>query len=485
MASEKGADVKSAETKGKKLSIWEMIAWGSGSIPMQFGQDATNRQSQTILNMLLGINPVFISTMRFINQIVDMITDPITGFISDNLKTRWGRRKPLIVIGGILLMFVMIFFYRFNPEWEHSKIMIWFLGAFILYNLGTTIYGTGHFALGVELSPDYNVRTKINVVSGIMRNITGYAVPWILWFISLDIWKSGKFGPAEFGMLHGIRIYMIIGSAMFLLGVLPLVFCKERYKKIAAEENEKKKINIMEAFLFTFKNKNFWFHTMTGLFMGAGLFIFDQFNNYVNIYYVFKGNFNAAGKIIGIGGTIGQTMAIIGGVLVWNITHRIGKHNVVRLALVMMGVGAGLKWILYTPENPYLQLVIPFFYSLGISAYYNVINSMLPDIVDSDELRSGLRRESFYSGIANLIQKSAWSLAILALGFLINWSGFDAKLGGDQTPEAIFRMRILFSAMPALTCVLCFIAMSFYDLTPKKMAEIREELEKRRGQVEE
>jgi glycoside/pentoside/hexuronide:cation symporter, GPH family len=146
-------------------------------------------------------------------------------------------------------------------------------------------------------------------------------------------------------------------------------------------------------------------------------------------------------------------------------------------------VGAALKWVCYTPTYPYLQMVIPFFYSMGIAAYYTITPSMTADVIDVDEWLSGERREAMFSAVGNLVTKIASSGMAACVGLVIAATGFIVEKGGDQTPETFFKLRMFFSLIPASIAMVALIAIWGYSLTESRVLELQKKLAVRRAEV--
>ena len=108
---------------------------------------------------------------------------------------------------------------------------------------------------------------------------------------------------------------------------------------------------------------------------------------------------------------------------------------------------------------------------------------MKADICDEDELRHGMRREGMFGSVGNWITKITFSTTFLISGLILQFSGFDVALKGNQTPETLQTMRICFAVIPASFSLLAVFLLTRYRLTPERMAEIRTILESRRAAV--
>jgi GPH family glycoside/pentoside/hexuronide:cation symporter len=139
-------------------------------------------------------------------------------------------------------------------------------------------------------------------------------------------------------------------------------------------------------------------------------------------------------------------------------------------------------WWLYDPEMPWLQLFACGFVAFTGAGFWIIYGSTLGDVIDYDELETGKRREGSFSACQSWISKVGIALGVGASGWILQFTGFDAKLD-VQTPESIFMIRILLSSLPVVGLVIALIAILRFPLTEARMAEIRAQLEARRGQV--
>jgi GPH family glycoside/pentoside/hexuronide:cation symporter len=140
-----------------------------------------------------------------------------------------------------------------------------------------------------------------------------------------------------------------------------------------------------------------------------------------------------------------------------------------------------LKWFLFTPENPWLQLVVTGLMAPGLSAVWTLLASMTADATDIDELEKGVRREGSFGAIYGWTMKLGFAFCFLAAGFILEWTGFDVSLGTGQREGTILGLRVLYSIVPALGLLA---AMGFIWKIPfneTAARRVREQLEARKA----
>jgi GPH family glycoside/pentoside/hexuronide:cation symporter len=141
------------------------------------------------------------------------------------------------------------------------------------------------------------------------------------------------------------------------------------------------------------------------------------------------------------------------------------------------------SWWLYNPAIPWLQIFASGLIAFVQSAFWMLDGSIMADVIDYDELSSGKRREGIFQAFASWSVKVGLALGGGLAGILLARTGFDAKLGGAQTEQALTMIRLLFAAIPITGIAVAIVILLRYPLTQEVMAGIRGELESRRGKV--
>ena len=453
------------------MSIWQKTAFGAGGLGDNLMQNAINNISNQVLNIFLGVNPALISTAIFISRIWDAFTDPVMGSISDNTRTRFGRRRPYIMAGGIGAAVLFVLLWRFPFVSTEMGYFVWFLVMMLAFYTCYTIFSVPYNALSYEMSPDYNERTRIMAFKCVFGSIAGLLIQWQYKLTQLDCFEN---------TLDGIRtVSLWVAGIIVLTSVLTAVVCKERDSGAKVEQQEK--IKLWQSLKMTLANRTFGLLMLALIFTCLGMFMVTQMGIYINVYYVFNGDEKAAAMILGIAGTVYH---VSGGILAspvvsW-VASRIGKKKTLMGGLALATLGCLAKYVTYTPENPYLQLVSLAMMAPGLSCLWILSSSMVADICDQDELQHGVRREGMFGAVYGYVMKIGVSVGLLLTGFLLNATGFDASLGSNQAPETILSLRVLFTAIPAAGLLLAMALIARFPITPERAAEIRRQLEERK-----
>lgn len=438
-----------------------------------------------VLNLGLSMNPALVGLLSALPRLTDAITDPLMGYISDNTRSKWGRRRPYIFVGAILAG-VCIFLLWQLPEGKSEDYYFWYflVGSFIFY-LAYTVFATPWVALGFELTPDYHERTRLMAVQNFMGQVAWMVAPWFLWFMQNDALFGGD-------LIDGAAwLALIIGAFTIFVGILPAIFLKEPFMAaVTAEEKveDTQKMapgigGFVKGFITTIKFKPFLCLCAATFLVFNGFMMVAAFQSYVIIYYVFAGAQDLGSKYIGLAGTVSAiaTFCII--VLVAKLSTILGKRKAFFLFVGTSVFGFALKWVCYTPEIPWLTLVPVPFYACGIGSLFVLMTSMIADVCDLDELETGERREGMFGSIFWWVVKLGMAVALAAGGYLLNATGFDVDLGGAQTESTLFWMRVIDVGVPLLCSAVAILMIAWYPVTEEKAHQVREELEKRRGKV--
>ncbi len=432
-----------------------------------------------ILNIGLEINPFLVGLLSAIPRIFDAISDPMVGFISDNTRTRWGRRRPFIFVGAIFSGLIFALMWQL-PAGHSEMFYFWvFLAASVLFFLAYTLYATPFVAFGYEMTADYHERTRLHAFANTVGQIVWLGVGWFFAIMASDLFRD---------TVHGARTLAIaVGVAVAALGVIPAIYCRERQTSLpAVSRGQGIRANTMEflrGIKVTFKCKPFVKLCAATFLVFNGYQLGVSFSIYVMIYYLFNGDNAAAGDLLGWFGTLtaAATMGVIP--LTGWIATKIGKRRTFMITISISLLGYALKWVGYNPDHPYWLLFAAPFVAFGTGSLFTLMGSMISDVCDYDELTTHKRREGVFGAIYWWMVKIGMSLAGLLTGILLNASGFDVKLAGPQAEETLFFLRLFDVGVPLITSAIALLIMMTYKITEEKAYEIREELERRRGRL--
>ena len=441
-----------------------------------------------VLNLGLGMNPALVGLVAAIPRLTDAFTDPLVGYISDNTRSRWGRRRPYLFIGAIAAGIIYALLWQL-PAGKTEAFYFWyFLCGSLIFYLAYTIFATPWVALGYELTPDYHERTRLMGTQNFIGQLAYVIAPWFLLIMQSEMLFDGMVDGAA-----GLAV--IIGIVVIAIGILPAIFLRERFAANIAVEckgdtapvesvTEALARNMrcfLKGFVISLKFKPFLKLCAATFLVFNGFMLIASFQFYVIIYYVLGGDTVEGARYAGYAGTLGaiSTFAII--VLVTHVGTRIGKRRTFFLATGISMVGYALKWVCYNPDYPWLVLMPAPLMAFGLGGLFTLMPSMVADVVDADELNTNERREGMYGSIFWWVVKLGMAAALAGGGFLLNATGFDVALGGNQAERTIYLMRLFDAFIPFIASGVAIWAIYTFPITEEKAHEVRTALEARRG----
>lgn len=458
----------------------QKIAFGSGHLANQLFPAALGI-FMVVLVLSLKMDPFLAGVLAALPRIFDAITDPVMGYISDNTRSRWGRRKPYIFLGSIMTGIVFMAMWQLYPENSQTYNFFYFLFFSLLFYTGYTIFATPLIGLGYEMSSDYNERTRLMAVSQWMGQMAWVIAPWF-WVI---IYDQNIYATAPEGARN---LSFWVGGLCLLLGIMPALFNKE-LELPALHENSKLNMKNLAAntrdFMVGIKQ------TMTCKpfikLCGATFLIFNgfqtiaQFAFFIIIFYLFKGDTTAAGHWPAWFGTVSSlATAFLVIPIITFMSQKIGKKNAFIVATLISMVGYALKWWGFNPANPYLMFIPLPLMSFGIGGLFTLMMSMTADVCDLDELENGARREATFGAVYWWMVKLGTAVALLTSGAVLNLVGFDQN-AVIQSPEVLTHLRLADIIIPIVTGILAILIIWKYDITEAKSNEIREALKQQRA----
>ena len=432
-----------------------------------------------ILNLGLGMDPILVGLIAAIPRAFDAISDPMVGYISDNTHTRWGRRRPYILVGAILSGLVFALMWQLHAGRSESFYFWVFMGASILFFLTYTLYATPFVAFGYEMTADYHERTRLHMFANTVGQLVWLGVPWFYAIMA----NENLFRDT----VHGARTLAIaVGMTVAVMGVIPAIICRERIVPAATAVSKQgvlaNALEFLKGIGITLKCKPFVKICAATFLVFNGYQLGISFSLYVMIYYLFGGNDARAGELLGWFGTLTAAATLVVIPLTGWLATRIGKRKTFILTISVSLVGYALKWVGYNPDHPYWLLYAAPFIAFGVGSLFTLMGSMIADVCDYDELDTSQRREGVFGAIYWWMVKVGMAMAGLLTGIMLNVSGFNVAL--EMQPEkALFLLRVFDVGVPLVTSALAIAIMLSYPITERRAYEIRAELERRRGKL--
>ncbi len=430
-------------------------------------------------NIGLGISPAMVGAGLMLLRAWDAISDPLMGNLSDNARTRWGRRRPFMFVGAIITACIYPFLWSVPAGWGQEGMFWYLLFVGLLYFTSFTCWSMPYYGLQLELTPNYDERTRLTAWMSFCSKIMVLGGGWILAIVSGPWFAHPETGEPDIvrGMLT-CRWYM--AAVIIIVGLMPALFVKERYYDKEASSQAKEPF--WQSIKDTFQCRPLWFLIGSSFFLCLGNFSVASLGQYVNIYLVNGGRLADASVIDGWRYT---TMVVVGicslPVLTW-LSEKFDKKILVSGVLIMAILGQLLYLVCLDPDMPYLQLIPATLQSGSMSAFWLFMPSMKADVADYDEIDTSRRREGALNAFYSWFIKAAQTFAMGMGGMMLQLTGFEVS-SGDQPAEVLSRMKWMFVVTPVVIWSVSLVLVLYYPLTREKLCDIRERLEARRGRL--
>jgi GPH family glycoside/pentoside/hexuronide:cation symporter len=472
------------KTAKEDIVPWgQKVAYGAGQLTINLYPAALG---VFMFYLIYGfkMDPALAGLVAALPKIFDAIIDPIMGYITDNTRSRWGRRKPYILLGTILTGITFMILWQLYPENSEMYNFVYFLSLSFVFFFSFTIYSTPFIGLGYEMTSDYNERTRLMAAGQFFGQLAWMIAPWF-WIM---IGNPDLFFEES---TTGVRVLSFwVGGFSIILGALPALFCKELILPAIKEES---KISMKNALT---NLKELWLGIVQTVkckpfvkLCGATFLIFNgfqtiaQFSYFIILYYLFNGSISTAGSWPPWYSTVNAAAtAFLIIPIIAKISTKVGKKNAFIISTLLSIIGYVLKWWCFNPANPWLMFIPLPFISFGIGGLFTLMMSMTADVCDLDELNNGSRREGTFGAVYWLMVKIGNALALLLSGVVLKMVGFNEN-ASVQTPESMVNLRLADIIIPIFFAVLAILIMKNYNITEGKANEIREQLIERRGKV--
>ena len=451
------ADTKRLAAKGRFSTGWKLI-FSSGDISVSVPLAILMFFQLFFMTDVAGLRPDYAAWAVIIGRFWDAVNDPWFGIVSDRISTRWGRRRTVLLFGALPLGLGFALMWQV-PPFTPIGLTVYYTLTFILFNSAFTFVRIGFYAMVPELTSDYDERISINGYL-MAYSISGSLGAIILITVLRTIYQDPR------------TLFMIIGIILGLIVIIPPLFVF-RLTRGMLLETAVSNLPFWDSIQATLSNKPFWriigLYTMswtTTSIVAAALVYFA--NYYLRVpdqasYFVLVAQGSALLFVplwVWTAKKLDKSRAFIIGSFSWLI-----------VLLAISGLGE---------EQISLAYLLAALAGAGIACSYVLPWSMIPDVVEFDQVQTGERREGSYYAFASFFQKLAAGIAIWAMGQALALSGYINPTAADilpvQPPEAISAIRLFMGPIPALL-LLGGIAFAWrYPLTREEHDQICSEL---------
>ncbi len=465
--------------ESEKLDLSTKIAFGAGDLGTAITAMIGISYLSPFLTDVAGLNPQLAGQTQLVGKVWDAVNDPMVGVLSDRTQSPQGRRYPWMIWGAI--PFGVFFFLQWivphfsNNENANQWGLFWYYTAIsILFNAFYTVVNLPYTALTAELTQDYDERTSLNSFR-FSFSIGGSILALIIGLvISLAV-------PNNRSMQ-----YLLLGAICATISVLPLYWCvwgtKNRAQAVAKQHPQIEQtvsIPVLQQIKIAFTNRPFLF--VVGIYLCSWLAV--QLTAGIIPYFVTSWmrlpQWHISLVLLAVQGT---AMAML---FVWSgISRRYGKRAVYFIGMSLWMIAqSGLFFV--QPGQIVLMYFLAVVAGFGVSTAYLVPWSMLPDVIELDELNTGQRREGIFYSFIVFVQKICLGLAVNLVLQRLGAAGYikpTTEIPLPNQPDSVLEViRFSIGPIPAISLIFGLVLAYFYPLTRELHSQIVLQLKERQN----
>lgn len=447
----------------EKLNFWTKLAYGAGDLGPAICANIQVFFLLYFFTNVAGLSASIAGSILMIGKISDAVNDPIIGVMSDRTVHPWGRRYPWMVFGAI--PFGILFFLQWIVPTTNQSFLFWYYVVIaVLFNIAYTIVNLPYAALTPELTQDFHERTSLNSFR-FAFSIGGSILSLVIAQLIFSIFKDNP-----------IQQYLVLGIVCAIIAVLPIYWCFFGTRDRAVSNNTKKEeynntnLSIVEQIRIAFSNRPFLF--LIGIYLCSWLGV--QLTASILPYFVIYWMQLPEGTFPQVAIAVQGTALIM--LFVWSfVSKKVGKKAVYFMGICLWIIAQG--GLFFTqPGQVGLMYFLAVIAGFGVSTAYLVPWSMIPDVIDLDELNTGQRREGIFYSFMVFLQKIGLAIGLFLVGVALDIAGFIETIPGETPPtqpdSALLAVRIAIAPLPTIFLIVGLLLAYFYPITREVHNEI-------------
>ena len=433
------------------------LGWSVGTLGVSI---LLNTQNATVLFFLvtvLGIEPWLAGAIVTGSKLYDVVTDPLMGTITDRTTSPWGRRRPYLLTGGISCGLAFALLFAAPPLPSETITLVYVTGALLLLATAYTVFNVPYLAMPAEMVEDYHERSRMMSLRVMFISIGTFiatsVTPALIGLFTEVLDFGDRLAYATLGIIYGFLIASAMVAAFF------------GTKGANYTERVESSLGTLDRVRMVFHNKPFLLFLgikLTGLLALASILAAKFF--FVTV--VMQRSISVA-AIFGLATLVGQLVTVPA----WlEYSKRSGKKRIVVVSSILM-ILMTLTWFTSGPEESLWIYGLRGFL-LGAAGCGTIlgVQAMLPDVIEYDYRRSGLRREGIFAGFLSFAEKLAFTLSAFLIGGYLSYMGFLKSAPPEQQPEsAVFAVFACQALLPIFMYVIKLTLLWYYDLDEAKL----------------
>ncbi|MDD9893433.1 MAG: MFS transporter [Gammaproteobacteria bacterium] len=428
-----------------QLSHQQLAAYGVGSVASAMFNTVPALVLLFFMTQTLGVSPAWAGAAMLLPKLWDVITDPLMGYISDRTQSRWGRRRPWMLLGAFTmpLAFSMVFSVPDYDTWQSR--FAWVMGWYMLAATCFTVYVVPYVSMPAEMTNNYHERTKI--------------LSWRMAFVVIGIMVGGGLAPLLIAEGGGGRdghalMASVLGGVMFVV----MLFTFFATANLPRREWQPSQSAGWQALKIALRNRPFKVLMLAYmLMMVGGNCLMATVPFYVAHILEREGELVTALFLC-------HLVPSLLSIPLWNRwSQRVGKHRGLMVGVAIYALGCAALFFTGDAPSVAVILVIITLMGTGMGAIQLYPFAMMPDVIALDRRQSGLNREGLFTGVWIANEKVGIASGAFLAALVLELFGF-VEGGGTQAADALQGVQMAIGLAPALLLFLSMAILTAYSL---------------------
>lgn len=465
-----GAQAATTPAARQPLSMVTRLAFGTGDVGQAMTANIIAFFLLFFLTTVAGLSGALAGTVILVAKIFDAVSDVLVGWLSDRTRSRFGRRRSWILFGAVPFG-VSFFVIWLVPPLGDLGLFLYYLVVVVGFNLAFTVVSVPYTALTPDLTEDYHERTSLNayrfgfsVSSGLVAALAHQLVV-----------NSFCANPAACQVGELRQGYLLAGLGIALVSIPSFLLCVAGTRERPRPASSVQAASLLEQIRAIASNRPYLF--VIGIYFCSWLAL-QVVSAVLPFYITFWLNLP---DMLWVFIPLVQASALVWLFIWYNVSRRIGKKAVYLIGMTFwIVVQIGLFWL--QPGATILAGTLCVLAGVGVATAYLIPWSMMPDVIEENELQTGHRYEGIAYGGMIFLQKLGIALGLFLVGVVLDWQGFNEEAAiGTQPESALFAIRFMIGVIPSIALIAGMALAAFYPISQQRHSEMLQQLEERRG----
>jgi len=451
----------------QKVPLKEKLFFGAADL---FGGGAQALITAVYMVFLVnvGLSVAMAGAIVMIAKLWDAVTDPLMGIISDNTRTKWGRRRPYMFAGAFLIVFsFLLLFLPYKGISVYLKFAL-YLFAYLFYSTVSTVIMVPYSSMSTEISTDYDEKTKVNTIRLIFSMVSS-GISALVPIILVERLQKGQMTIYSFSTV----MILVFGVFYFIPMLLASIKCKER-----AHFSEEKSVFSIKTFLKPLKVRAFVYLL---IFYLAAYSCMDIISTNIVFFAEYGLKFSMSASLLLI--VIMLSYAAMVPLISWMMSKGWAKPKLFRMGIPLYILGIIMLSLYKASWAEWPVFLICVLIGVGTSGCQMMPWIIFPDVVDVGELKMNDRPTGSFSGLMTFIKKSTSAIAIFITSWVLDKTGFREPVVNystglvekfDQPMSAEWGLRLVILITVVVFVTIAFIFARKLKLDPSRSRKIKD-----------